>query len=351
MENRAEPATKPILEALVGRVLTPPPVWLMRQAGRYLPEYRRVRARVSGFLELCYTPELAVEVTLQPIRRFALDAAILFSDILVVPHALGMDVRFLEGEGPKLEPLRGPRDLAGLSSEALHERLRPVYETVAILARELPPKVALIGFSGAPWTLACYMLEGGGSKDWLTARRTALADPDFFGRLIDLLTDSVSEYLLAQIAHGAEVVQLFDSWAGVLPEAQARRWVIEPARRIAERLREGAPGVPLIGFPRGIGPLYPAFVQTVRPAGIGFDTAVPCGWAEAVLGPSGVTLQGNLDPVTLLVGGAPLAAAVTHIEEAWGRRPRIFNLGHGILPQTPIKHVEALLSHLHSPER
>jgi len=351
LENGSEPATKPILQALAGTVLTPPPVWLMRQAGRYLPEYRRVRARVSGFLELCYTPELAVEVTLQPIRRFALDAAILFSDILVVPHALGMDVRFLEGEGPKLEPLRRPEDLAKLRPGELQERLRPVYETVAILARELPPEVALIGFSGAPWTLACYMLEGGGSKDWSTARRVALGEPDFFGRLIDLLTESVGEYLLSQIAHGAEVVQLFDSWAGVLPEAQVRRWVIEPARRIAERLREHAAAVPLIGFPRGIGPLYPAFVERVRPAGIGLDTTVPCGWAEAVLGPSAVTLQGNLDPVTLLVGGPPLAAAVAHIEETWRQRPRIFNLGHGILPQTPIKHVEALLSHLHSPGR
>ena len=347
LEKRARQVAKPVLEVLAGRVLDPSPLWLMRQAGRYLPEYREVRARVSGFLELCYTPELAVEVTLQPLRRFPLDAAILFSDILVVPHALGMEVRFLEGEGPKLEPLRGPADLARLHADRLHERLRPVYETVAILARELPPRVTLIGFSGAPWTLACYMLEGGGSKDWLAARRAALAEPAFFERLIALLTDSVVAYLSAQIAHGAEVVQLFDSWAGVLPESETRRWVIEPARRIAQALASRHPGVPLIAFPRGIGPLYPAFVEAVRPAGVGLDTTVPCGWARDEL-PGDTALQGNLDPVTLLVGGDGLAEEVARIRDAFRARPHIFNLGHGILPQTPVAHVEALISHLHS---
>ncbi len=347
MEKGVEPGTKPLLAVLSGERRDPPPVWLMRQAGRYLPEYRRVRARVAGFLELCYTPELAVEVTLQPLRRFPLDAAILFSDILVVPHALGMEVRFLEGEGPKLDPLREPADLARLAPAALYPRLRPVYETVAALARELPPKVTLIGFSGAPWTLACYMLEGGGSKDWLTARRVALAEPEFFARLVAILTESVIAYLDAQIAHGAEAVQLFDSWAGVLPEGETRRWVIEPARRIAEALRRRHPRVPLIAFPRGIGPLYPEFVEAVRPAGIGLDTTLPCGWAAAEL-PAGIAVQGNLDPVTLLVGGARLDTAVAEILAAFRRRPHIFNLGHGILPQTPIAHVEALITHLHS---
>ncbi len=347
LEKRVAPATKRLLRVLAGEVLDPPPVWLMRQAGRYLPEYRRVRASVSGFLELCYTPELAIEVTLQPLRRFPLDAAILFSDILVLPHALGMEVRFLEGEGPKLDPLRGPGDLRRLAPGALHARLRPVYETVAGLARELPEEVALIGFSGAPWTLACYMLEGGGSKDWLAARRAALAEPAFFGRLIDLLTDCVIDYLAAQIAHGAEVVQLFDSWAGVLPESESRRWVVEPARRIAEALHRRHPEVPLIAFPRGIGPLYPAFAEAVRPAGLGLDTTVPCGWAAAALPPD-VASQGNLDPVTLLAGGAPLAAAVAHVRDRFRQRPHIFNLGHGILPQTPVEHVEALTTHLHS---
>ncbi len=352
MEERESPGDAPekrLLRVLRGEALSPPPVWLMRQAGRYLPEYRAVRAQVRDFLELCYTPELATEVSLQPIRRFGLDGAILFSDILVVPHALGVDVRFVEGEGPRLEPLRTPRDLERLDRGRLRERLRVVYETVERLASEIPPQVTLIGFSGAPWTLAAYMIEGSTSKEYLGARTVARRDPAQFSKLIELLVEAVVDHLCAQIEHGAETVQLFDSWAGVLPAAEAERWVMEPARRIVSELGRRHPEVPVIVFPRGIGPLYPVFAERVPASAIGMDTAVPGGWLrDALGGRQGIAVQGNLDPVCLRVGGDVLRRETERIVATWSGHPHVFNLGHGVLPVTPPEHVAELVSHLHS---
>lgn len=335
-----------ILGPLRGHAVVPAPLWLMRQAGRYLPEYRKIRGSVSGFLELCYTPELAIEVTLQPIRRFGFDAAILFSDILVVADALGSEVAFVEGEGPRLSPIRSQAGIAQLSRGRLHDHLAPVYEAVRGIRQALDPAVPLIGFAGAPWTVAAYMVEGGTSKDFGTVRTLAQAEPDVFGRLIDLLTEATADYLMRQIEAGADVIQLFDSWAGVLPEPEFERWCLAPAERIVTRLREAAPEVPAIVFPRGAGPLYTKFVDRVRPAGLGLDTTVPLGWARGAL--EGVCLQGNLDPITLLVGGVQLEHEIDRILLAMAGQPFIFNLGHGILPATPPEHVEALVQRVRS---
>ncbi len=337
------------MAVLAGRRVSPPPVWLMRQAGRYLPEYRAVRARTRDFLELCYTPELAVEVTLQPLRRFPLDAAILFSDILVVPHALGAEVRFAEGEGPRLEPVRDAAGLARLDLARLHERLAPVYETVRRLRAELPEQVALIGFAGAPWTLAAYLVEGQGSKEFLQPRVLARREPGLFGALIDLLTEAVIEFLCAQVRAGAEVLQLFDSWAGVLPEPELRRWCVAPARRIVATLHERHPEVPVILFPRGVGACLRLFATETSARGLSLDTGVPVGWAATELDrPEGLALQGNLDPVALLGPERELLAEARAIVEAASSRPHIFNLGHGVLPATPPERVAALVGYLKS---
>jgi uroporphyrinogen decarboxylase len=304
---------------------------------------------VSSFLELCYTPELAVEVTLQPIRRYGFDAAILFSDILVVPDALGADVRFVEGEGPQLTPLRSAADLARLSLERLHAHLEPVYETLRRLAAALPPEVTLIGFAGAPWTLAAYMVEGSGSKEFFAARRLARQEPALFARLIDLLTEAVTRYLDAQIAAGAEAIQLFDSWAGVLPPSELSRWCIEPTRRIVEDLRARHPGVPVIAFPRGIGASYAAFARAVPVQGISLDTTVPVAWAAAELRRDpALCLQGNLDPAALLADEATLVAEAERIVRGYGDRPFIFNLGHGVSLETPPERVARLVGYLKS---
>lgn len=342
---RVEPApAKRLLRVLAGERLDPPPVWFMRQAGRYLPEYRAVRARVRDFLELCYTPELAAEVTLQPLRRFPLDAAILFSDILVVPHALGVPVRFVEGEGPRVETL-GPQDpLPVFDPEAFDRHLAPVCETVERVRAALPPGVTLIGFAGAPWTLAAYLLEGGGSKDFARARTLAFAAFDFVRGLIDRLAGAVLHFLRRQIEHGAEAVKLFDSWAGVLPEPLARAFVIEPARRIVGELRRHFPQVPVIGFPRGLGPLYRDYAEAVRPAGLAVDVAVPLAFARGLAGPGGASaLQGNLDPAALVAGGPALDREVERIVAALADVPHVFNLGHGVLPETPPEHVARVL--------
>ncbi len=343
------PPRKPLLAALAGERRPRPPVWLMRQAGRYLPEYRAVRGTVSSFLELCYTPELAVEVTLQPIRRYGFDAAILFSDILVVPDALGADVRFVEGEGPQLTPLRSAADLARLSLERLHAHLEPVYETLRRLAAALPPEVTLIGFAGAPWTLAAYMVEGSGSKEFFAARRLARQEPALFARLIDLLTEAVTRYLDAQIAAGAEAIQLFDSWAGVLPPSELSRLCIEPTRLIVEELRAGNRGLPVIAFPRGIGASYAAFARAVPVQGISLDTTVPVAWAAAELRRDpALCLQGNLDPAALLADEATLVAEAERIVRGYGDRPFIFNLGHGVSLETPPERVARLVGYLKS---
>ena len=331
-----------MLRALRGEITERPPVWLMRQAGRYLPEYRETRKQAGGFLELCYTPELAVEVTLQPIRRYGFDASILFSDILVVPHGLGQKVWFEEGEGPKLAPLERPDALDGLRLEGMVERLAPVYETVRGLSAALPPETTLIGFSGAPWTLATYMLEGGTSKQFVTCKRWALAEPEAFGRLIDLLEQAVVEHLSAQAAAGAEVLQIFDSWAGALPVRALRQWSLEPLKRIVAALKARHPGVPVILFPRGAGLLYLDFAAESGAEGLSLDSNLPPVWAAEALSPQ-VTLQGNLDPLYLVAGGSAMEAAAKEILSAFEKRPFIFNLGHGVVPQTPPENVERLL--------
>jgi uroporphyrinogen decarboxylase len=336
-------STKTMLRSLAGDVAARPPVWLMRQAGRYLPEYRKVRAGVASFLELCYTPELAVEVTLQPIRRYALDAAILFSDILVVPDALGQNVAFREGEGPVLEPIRSDDDVARLRPAGIHERLAPVYETVRRLAAALPKEVALIGFAGAPWTVATYMVEGGTSRNFHRIQLWAYRDPAGFARLIDCLVAATIEYLSAQIEAGVEIVQLFDSWAGVLPEPGFERWVVAPTSRIVTALRQRHPDVPIIGFPRGAGLLYPHYFAATGVDAVSLDTTVPLAFARDTLQTIG-TVQGNLDPLLLVNGGAAMSAATKAILGALTRGPFVFNLGHGIVPETPPDHVAELVA-------
>lgn len=335
--------TKPLLRALAGQTCTPPPIWLMRQAGRYLPEYREVRAEAPGFLDLCFTPDLAVEVTLQPIRRYGFDAAILFSDILVVPHALGQRVWFEEGVGPRLEAVARVSDVTALSSERLHEAMAPVYETLRRVRADLSAETALIGFAGAPWTVASYMIEGGSSKDFAKAKTWAYRAPSEFRDLIDLLVEATSAYLVAQVEAGAEVLQLFDSWAGVWPEAAFRRWCLEPAMEIRRRVKAVYPDVPMILFPRGAGPLYEACARESGAEALGIDTTVPLAWARERLQPS-VVLQGNLDPLLLVVGGRPLGEATAAILDTLGGGPFIFNLGHGITPETPPEHVAELVA-------
>lgn len=334
-------ATKPFLRALAGETITPPPFWLMRQAGRYLPEYRATRTQAGSFLDLCYNPELAVEVTLQPLRRYGFDAAILFSDILVVPDGLGQGVAFKEGEGPVLTPIRSARDLDGLDISGLHDRMAPVYATVAGLSKAIPATTALIGFSGAPWTVATYMIEGGGSKDFSQAKKLMWAEPETFARLMELLIEATGQYLIRQIDAGAEAIQIFDTWAGALPETEFRRWVIEPARRLVERIHSERPGIPVIGFPRGAGILYEAYVTETKVDGVSLDSSVPLDWAARVLQPK-CTVQGNLDPILLVAGGDALDAGIDRVLNALGKGPFIFNLGHGIIPPTPPENVARL---------
>ena len=318
-------------------------MWLMRQAGRYLPEYREVRSGVASFLDLCLTPALAAEVTLQPLRRFPLDAAIVFSDILVIPYALGQKVAFVEGEGPKLEPVRDGAAIAKLDMAAAVERLAPVYETVERVVAELPEAMPLIGFCGAPWTVATYMVEGAGSKDQAAARTLAYSDPETFRRLIDILVETSALYLLGQVRAGCRVLQIFDSWAGSLPEDEFERWCITPTRAIVERVQAEAPDIPIIGFPRGSGPLAERYATKTGIDAVGCDTSLPVGWIRAAL-QTRLPVQGNLDPVLLATGGLALDTRVKWIVETLGQGPFIFNLGHGILPQTPIEHVERLVA-------
>jgi len=338
---------KPLLQALAGRAQARPPFWLMRQAGRYLPEYRELRQQAGSFLDLCYNPDLATEVTLQPIRRFAMDAAILFADILLVPQALGQALSFREGEGPVLEPLRQTTQIDALTPAGLHEQLAPVYETVRRVRSALPDDVALIGFAGAPWTVATYMVEGGSSRDFAEIKRWAFSDPDGFARLIELLVEATTDYLAAQIAAGAEVVQLFDTWAGVLPAADFERWCIAPLKAIVERLHDLHPEVPVIGFPRGAGAGYVDYVRRTGVNAVGLDWTVPPAWARDVLQPQ-VTVQGNLDPRYLVVGGEAMEREVARILDTLAQGPFIFNLGHGVVPETPVEHVGRLAELLRS---
>ncbi|MGB9369822.1 MAG: uroporphyrinogen decarboxylase [Xanthobacteraceae bacterium] len=333
---------KPILEVLSGRSQAMPPVWFMRQAGRYLPEYRALRERAGSFLDLCFTPELATEVTLQPIRRFGFDAAILFSDILVVPHALGRTVTFEAGEGPRLEPLDDAAKLNALATEADEAVFAPVYETVRRVRRELPPSVALLGFCGAPWTVATYMVAGRGTPDQAPARLMAYREAQGFARMIDILVSVSSRYLVEQLRAGAEAVQIFDTWAGVLPPAEFARWCIAPVQKIITNVRAEIPDAKIIGFPRGAGASLGRYVANVPVNAVSIDwTAEPAFVRQNVQ--SKVAVQGNLDPLALLAGGAALDRAIDEILENFRQGPFIFNLGHGILPETPIAHVEQTL--------
>jgi len=334
---------KLLLRALKGEVLERPPVWLMRQAGRYLPEYRAVRARGGSFLDLCYSPELAAEVTLQPIRRYGFDASILFSDILVIPDVLGQGVRFEEKLGPLLSPCIQKRsDLDVLKIEGAVKRLGPVYETVRLLRQKLPEDVCLIGFAGAPWTVATYMVAGAGSKDQAAARIWAYRDPEGFAALIDILVYVTAEYLIGQVKAGAEVLQIFDTWAGSLPEPEFRRWCIKPVREIIRRVKAIFPDVPVIGFPKGAGSLYEDYALETGISGISMDTALSLQYARDKLQPH-ITVQGNLDPLLLVTGGKSMLREAERILTMMGNRSFIFNLGHGIVPETPPENVTELV--------
>ena len=332
---------KKLLHVLAGKHEAVPPVWLMRQAGRYLPEYRAVREKAGGFLDLCLNPELAAEVTLQPVRRFGLDAAILFSDILVVPLALGRKVEFLSGEGPKLEPLDAA-GVAGLRETADQKVLAPVYETVRRVKALLGSNTALIGFCGAPWTVATYMVAGEATPDQAPARLFAYHDPNNFERLIDLLVSASIEYLVGQLKAGAEVIQIFDTWAGVLGPDQFERWCITPTQKIVEGIRRQIPSANVIGFPRGAGAMALPYVEMTGVSAIGIDWTFERSIARDAL-QSRVPVQGNVDPMALLAGGKALDREVDDVLKELGGGPLIFNLGHGILPQTPIAHVERML--------
>jgi uroporphyrinogen decarboxylase len=333
--------TKPLLRALAGEALATPPWWLMRQAGRYLPEYRAIRAQAEDFVALCLNPSLAAELTLQPVRRYGMDAAILFSDILMLPHALGQPLAYRAGEGPLLDPILGKADIGRLDPSRAELRLAPVFEAAGRVAAALGSRTTLIGFAGSPWTVAAYMVEGGTSRDFHRVKGWAYRDPAGFGSLIDLLVEGTIMVLAGQMAAGAEVVQLFDSWAGVLPEAGFERWVIEPTKQIVAALKSRFPDHPIIGFPRGAGVLHERYVRGTGVDAVGLDTSVPASFAVARLQPI-VAVQGNLDPVLLLSGGRELEEAVATQRRAFGGGPWVFNLGHGVLPETPPDNITAL---------
>ena len=334
---------KPILKVLSGEPVWPPPVWLMRQAGRYLPEYKATRAEAGSFLDLCYTPELAAEVTLQPIRRFGFEAAILFADILLIPQALGMDLWFEEGEGPRLRLPENRKSFDDLGAEEdIHETLSPIYQTVSILAKELPRETTLIGFAGAPWTVATYMVAGRGTPDQGPARRMMYEDEAAFSSLMARITKATCLYLGKQIEAGAEVVKLFDSWAGSVPGRHFEKFVVAPAVEIRSYLKERYPGVPFIGFPRGAGERALAYQNAVKGDCIALDTGADVNWAaEHLQGLAAV--QGNMDPMLMVIGGSPLEQEATRICRAFAHGPHIFNLGHGITPDADPDNVKRLL--------
>ncbi len=333
--------TKKLLRVLAGEAMSPPPIWLMRQAGRYLPEYRAIRARVADFIALATNPELAAEVTLQPVRRFGLDGAILFQDILLVPWALGQGLEYRAGEGPVLPPIRDAAGVAALDPGRAAGMLAPIMETVRRVRAEIGD-ATLIGFAGAPFTVACYMVEGGGSRDFNHTRAMAFEQPEAFRRLIEVLTEATVAYLSAQIEAGAEVVMLFDSWAGILSPTLFRAHVVAPAARIVALLAERHPGIPVIGFPRLAGMLIGEYAVATKVQAVGLDTSADPVLA-AQLVPAIVALQGNLDPLALLAGGKAMAAEVSGIISALRGRPHIFNLGHGIVQHTPPEHVGELV--------
>ena len=335
---------KPFLSVLNGQALTPPPVWLMRQAGRYLDEYRDVRSRAKNFVDFCFSPDLAAEVTLQPIRRFGFDAAILFADILLIPIALGRRVWFVTGEGPKLDPF-DPKAFETLDLSQVETVLAPVAETLRRVAPELPDETALIGFAGAPWTVATYMIEGGGSKDRFAARVAAWQDPVAFDGMMARIADATARYLIMQAKAGAEVLKIFDSWAEGLPEPLFERVVIEPTRRIVDQVRAAGVTVPIIGFPRGAGAFYARYARETGVTAIALDTGMDPAWAQSML-PEGMPVQGHLDPAVLRAGGDALDRETDRLLDCWAGRPHIFNLGHGITPDVPVAHVHQLLARI-----
>jgi uroporphyrinogen decarboxylase len=334
-----------MLEVLKGEAVFPPPIWMMRQAGRYLPEYRQTRKTAGGFLDLCYNPDFAVEVTLQPIERFGFDASILFSDILVVPHALGRDLRFEEGRGPLMTPMT-VADIDRLDGSNFHQHLAPVYETVRRLRAELPAETTLIGFCGAPWTLATYMIAGHGTPDQAPARLFAYREPEAMAKLLATLADYSAQYLIRQIEAGADTVQIFDSWAGILDEAAFEAFCVKPVAEIVRKVHAVHPNVPVIGFPRGAGSRYATYRAKTKVTGLGLDWTVPLSQARELQ--AGGAVQGNLDPLRLVAGGRALTEGVGAILDALGKGPLVFNLGHGITPETPIEHVEAMIRQVRS---
>jgi uroporphyrinogen decarboxylase len=333
---------KPLLDVLGGLKRETPPIWMMRQAGRYLPEYRELRAKAGSFLDLCFTPEYAAEVTLQPIRRFGFDAAIIFSDILVIPYALGRSVRFEAGEGPRLDPLDTPEKVATLAASADFGKLRPVYDALHQVRNKLANNVTLIGFCGAPWTVATYMVAGQGTPDQAPARMMAYRHPEAFSRIIDTLVENSIEHLARQLKAGADCVQIFDTWAGVLPPREFLRWSIAPTARIVEGVRAKVPDAKIIGFPRGAGALLPAYIGATKVDAVSIDWAAePSLIRERVQ--NKVAIQGNLDPLALIAGGAALDRAIDDVLANYAQGRLIFNLGHGIQPETPIAHVEQMI--------
>lgn len=333
---------KKILRVLNGEILDRPPLWLMRQAGRYLPEYREIRSTTSSFIEFCFTPQKAAEVTLQPIRRFGFDAAILFSDILVVPEALGQPVTFEAGEGPRLPPIEDPSGLSRLKSQINLDTLSPVFETIDRVKSSLSGETTFLGFCGAPWTVASYMIAGRGTPDQGPARMFAYRHPEAFRGLISLLVDSSIEYLVHQFHAGVDAVQIFDSWSGVLPSQEFAQWCLRPLQEIVDGVRRRIPDAPVIAFPRAATSHLGSVAEVEGIAAVGLDTSTDSGFARDIIG-SRIAIQGNLDPLALVAGGAALERSARYILETTRGTPHIFNLGHGILPHTPMENVEKLV--------
>lgn len=337
--------SRSLLRVLEGEAVWPPPVWLMRQAGRYLPEYQALRHAAPDFIARCLTPDIAVETTLQPIRRYGMDGAILFSDILILPHALGQGLSFSEGHGPKLDPIANEADLARLDPSRVAEVTAPVLQTLTRLRQDLPDATTLLGFCGSPFTVLCYMIDGGGGGEFVKTRLLAYQNPALFGRLLDLVTQATAEYLSAQLSAGADAVMLFDSWAGILPPAGFARYVIAPTAAIVQALNRRHPASRIIGFPRLAASHLGVYAEQTGVDCVGLDTSADIARVAAQLD-GGVAVQGNLDPLAVIAGGAAMRDQVTAIAQAARGRPHIFNLGHGILPQTPPEHVSDLITHL-----
>ncbi len=333
---------RPFIDALNGKVSSIPPVWMMRQAGRYLPEYRKVRKEAGDFLDLCYNPKLAAEVTLQPIRRYQFDAAIIFSDILVIPDALGQKVAFNTGEGPVLDPITDRNGLKILKRKNFLDRLEPVFEALELVSSQLPCETALIGFCGAPWTVATYMVGGRGSADQKAARMWAYRDEAGFSQLIDILVEVSILYLCAKVRAGAEVLQVFDSWAGNLPENEFDKWCTKPMRAIVSGVKKIHPDIPIIGFPRDAGELYENYVSQTGIDAVSIDTSMSLKWARKNLQDK-VIVQGNLDPLLVVAGGRKMDDSVRNIVDTLSDKPFIFNLGHGLVPETPPENVQRVL--------